>query len=139
MPVNEAIAYSDPGTDLSCQATAAVTGKRFVQVSGAKQIGSQALADDTLGGNILVAHASGAAGVKPLGVSSYDCPSGSKLPVARGFKVMPVEAGAAIAAGAQVQSDGTGRAVAVSTGVPCGICLNAPTAAGQTAIVALAL
>lgn len=140
--VNEAIAYSDPGTDLTCQASAAVVGRRFVAVSGAKQVGSQALATDTLGGNILVAHAG--TGARALGVSSYDAAAGRKVPVMRGHKVVPVEAGAALTAGARVMSDATGRATpfvsaAAEANVDLGVCLNAPTAAGQTAIVALDL
>jgi hypothetical protein len=139
-PVNEAIAYDDPGNDLTCEASGgAVTGKRFVRVVAAKEVGSQALANDTLGGNILANLATGAAGEKPLGVATYDAAIGAKFPCARGHKVFPVEAGAAIAAGAQVQSDGTGRAITLAAGVPCGICLNAPSAAGQTAIVAMDL
>lgn len=142
MPTNEAIAYFDPGDDLTGYASAAVTGRRFVKVTGNKGVGSQALATDASGGNIPVAHATGAAGEKPLGVSSYDQPSTgvtAKLPVIRGHKVVPVEAGAAVAAGAQVQSDGTGRAITLAAGVSCGIILNSPSAAGQIAIVALDL
>lgn len=137
-PLNEAVAYYDPGDDLSCQASgSAVTGKRFVKVVGPKQVASQALANDTLGGNILVAHAG--AGEKALGVSTYDAADGEKVPVARGHKVFPVEAGGAVAAGAEVQSDATGRAITLAAGKSHGICLNAPSAAGQTAIVALNL
>lgn len=139
-PLNEAIAYFDPGNDLTCEASVAITGKRFVKPSGAKQVGSQALANDTLGGSIPVNVATGAAAEKPLGVAAYDqAVVGGKVEVARGHKVFPVEAGAAIAAGAQVQSDGTGRAITLAAGVACGMCLNAPSAAGQTAIVALDL
>ena len=140
-PVNEAIAYFDPGNDLTCYANgAAVTGKRFVRANAAKRVGSQALASDALGGNIPVVHCT--AGQKPLGVSTYDAASGAEVPVARGHKVFPVEAGAAIAAGAEVMSDATGRAItwvsaASEANARCGICLNAPSAAGQTAIVAL--
>jgi hypothetical protein len=140
MPANESIAYSDPGDDLTGKAGAAVIGRRFLKISGNKDVGSQALATDGLGGNIPVIHATGAAAEKPLGVSSYDQPTvGGKIPVMRGHKVVPVEAGAAITAGAQVQSDGTGRAVVLAAGVTCGVVLNSPTAAGQIAIVALDL
>lgn len=142
MPTNEAIAYSDPGNDLSCYATAAVIGRRFVRVSGNKGVSSQALATDGFGGNIPVALATGAAGEKPLGVATYDQPSTgttAKVPVMRGHKVVPVESGAAATAGTQAQSDGTGRAITLAAGVACGIFLNSPTAAGQIAIVALNL
>ena len=140
MPVNEAIAFFDPGDDLNCHASAAVVGHRFVVPTGNKAVGSLALATDTVGGTIPVALATGAAGAKPLGVATYDQPTvGGKLPVMRGHKVVPVESGAAITVGAQVQSDGTGRAITLAAGVPCGIVLNSPTAAGQIAIVALDL
>src|SRR4051794_33245252 len=109
-PLNEAIAYFDPGDDLTGQATAAITGRRFVDVTAAKQAGSQGLSADTFGGSVPVAHAG--AGAKALAVSTYDAAVGAKLPLARGHKVFPVEAGGAIAPGASVMSDATGRAVA---------------------------
>ena len=137
MPNNEAIAYFDPGDDLSAHVEASVTGRRFVAVSDPKQVGSAALANDTLGGNIVVSPAG--AGVRPLGVAAYDASAGYKVPVIRGHKVVPVEAGAAITAGAEVESDATGRAITLATGKSCGIALNSPTAAGQVAIVALDL
>jgi hypothetical protein len=136
-PVNELIAYYDPGDDLSCQAVGAVTGKRFVVVDGDKQVASQALANDTLGGNIPVAVAG--AGARALGVATYDAADGKKVPVVRGHKVVPVEAGAAATAGDECQSDATGRAITLAAGKPLGVFLNSPTAAGQTAIVALDL
>lgn len=140
MPTNEAIAYFDPGDDLTAYASAPITGRRFLRVTGNKQVGSQALGTTADGGNPPVAHATGAAGEKPLGVSTYDQPNiNGKIPVMRGHKVVPVEAGAAAAAGAQVQPDATGRAIALAAGVSCGIYLNSPTAAGQIAIVALDL
>jgi hypothetical protein len=140
MPVNEAIAYFDPGDDLTGQATATIVGRRFIKVSGAKQIGSQALSNDTLGGSILVAHCG--AGQQALAVSTYDCAIGYKLPIVRGHKVMPVEAGAAATAGDSCMSDATGRAItwvsaASDANKELGVFLNTPTAAGQTAIIAL--
>jgi hypothetical protein len=136
-PVNELIAYYDPGDDLSATCDGAVTGKRFVSVSANKEVGSQALANDTLGGNIVVAQSG--AGDRALGVATYDQIDGKKVPVVRGHKVVPVEAGAAANAGDECQSDATGRAIALAAGKPLGVFLNSPTAAGQTAIVALDL
>lgn len=149
MPTTEAVAYSDPGNDLTCYAFSAITGRRFVEVAGVKDVGSQALATTGVGGNIPVKLATGAALKKPLGVSAYDQattgPTG-KVPVLRGKKVVPVEAGAAMTANDQVMSDGTGRAItyaptasAITCPVECGVVLNSPTAAGQTAIVAIDL
>jgi hypothetical protein len=135
VPNNEAIAYFDPGDDLSAQAEATVTGRRFVAISDPKQIGSAALANDTFGGNIVVSLAG--AGAHAIGVATYDATAGQKVPVMRGHKVVPVEAGAAMTAGDAVQSDATGRAILLAAGAKLGIVLNSPTAAGQVAIVAL--
>lgn len=142
MPANIAEAYFDPGDDLNGQATATITGRRFIKVSGAKQIGSQALATDTLGGSVLVAPCG--AGQQAIGVADYDCAIGSKVGIVRGHKVMPVEAGAAATAGDVCMSDATGRAItwvtaAADANKELGVFLNTPTAAGQTAIIALNL
>lgn len=149
MPLNEAIAFDDPGCDLNCHAVSAIIGRRFVQVSGNKLVGSLALSTTADGGTIPVVLATGAAGVKPLGVADYDQPGTgvtAKVSVSRGKKVFPVESGAAMTAGQLVQSDGTGRAItyaptasAITCPVPCGTVLNSPTAAGQISIVALDL
>lgn len=139
-PVNEAIAYYDPGDDISAHCGAAVTGKRFVAISAPKQVASLALSNVTDGGNIVVSPCG--AGGNALGVATYDAPLAGKVPVARGHKVFPVEAGAAMTAGQRVQSDATGRAITWDGTVAskdCGTVLNSPTAAGQTAIVALDL
>lgn len=142
MPANECIAYMDDGNDPTVQAAGAVVGRRFLRVSAAKQIGSQALSTDTLGGNIIVATCG--AGQRAIGVAGYDQVSGGKLPMLRGHKIVPVEAGAAMAAGDQVMSDATGRAItwtsaASEANARLGVVLNAPTAAGQIGIVALDL
>lgn len=143
MPTDEAIAYYDSGEDLSCYANGAeVTGKRFVKVNGVKRVGSQALATDMLGGNIPVGLCT--AGAKAIGVSSYTAATGAQLPVMRGHKVVPVESGAALTAGNKVMSDSTGRAIPWVTAASeanddLGVVLNSPTAASQTAIVALDL
>lgn len=142
MPANIAEAYYDPGDDLNGQTTATITGRRFIKVSGAKQIGSQALATDTLGGSILVAPCG--AGQRAIGVADYDSAVDSKVGIVRGKKVFPVEAGAAMTAGQEVMSDATGRAItwvsaASEANKALGVVLNSPTAAGQTAIVALDL
>src|SRR3954463_2426258 len=109
MPTTEAIAYFDPGDDLNGQATATITGRRFIKVSGAKQIGSQALSNDTLGGSILVAPCG--AGQRAIGVADYDCATNYKVGIVRGKKVFPVETGAAMTAGDRVMSDPVGRAI----------------------------
>ena len=139
---NDCIAFYDEGVDISCQATATVTGRRFVDVSGAKQVASEALASTSVGGNVLAAHCG--AGGRAFGVSSYDCASGSKFYALRGSKVVPVESGAAVTAGAQVMSDSVGRAITWTSAASeannkLGKALNTTTAAGQTVLVALSL
>lgn len=141
-PVNESIAVYDPGDDLTCHCEAAVTGRRFVAVSDPKQAGSEGLAANTLGGNVVVSPCG--AGGRALGVASYDAAIGAKVPVMRGHKVVVVEAGAAAVAGNPVMSDATGRAIPWVTAAgeankECGVFLNSPSGAGQVAIVALDL
>lgn len=54
--------------------------------------------------------------------------------------IAKVVAGAAITRGAFVYTDTTGRAIAVGTGMKtCGICRNAPSAAGEMAEIELML
>lgn len=143
MPTNEAIAYYDSGEDLSCYANGApVTGKRFAIINGVKRVASQALATDALGGNIPIGICT--AGARPIGVITYDAATSERVPVMRGHKVVPVESGAALTAGQSVMSDATGRAItwtsaASEANFRCGVVLNSPTAAAQTAIVALDL
>lgn len=95
---NDAITYYEPGATITGHATAAVTGKRFVNISG-----------NRVGGNIAVAPA--AAGANVFGVAGWDAAAGEKVTVIRENAVVPVTAAAAIAAGASVTSDATGQAV----------------------------
>lgn len=137
---NQAIAYYDPGTDITALVESAVTGMRFVKISDPKKVASQALSTTADGGNIVVSPCG--AGEKAFGVASYDSPAADWVPVMRGHKVVPVTAGAAMTAGDQVMSDATGRAITWVTAASeansrLGVVLNSPTAAGQTAIVAL--
>ena len=89
-------------------ATAALQGQRFVGFDGGPAGNGAAV----LG----TANAAYAAG-EQAGVNTH----GSLL----------VEAGAAIAQGAQVQSDAQGRAIALDTGVPAGRARDAATLAGE--------
>ena len=71
-----------------------------------------------------------AAGVKALGVVEADTENGGVAP-ANVLGVILVEAGAAIAAGAEVESDANGRAVTKTTGVGFGVARDAASAAGE--------
>ena len=110
MPVNESIAVYDPGNDISCHCEGTVRGKRFVVVSDPKQVASQALATDVLGGNVVVSEVT-VAGALAFGVATYDAAATTKVPVMRGHKVVVMTAGAGVTAGASIQSDSQGRAI----------------------------
>lgn len=71
-----------------------------------------------------------AVGVKALGVVDADTALGSVAP-ANLLGVILVEAGAAIAAGAEVQSDASGKAITKVAGVGNGFAWDAATAAGD--------
>lgn len=125
MATNECIPFKEPGGDVTAQASAGVTGKRFLAITGNLQ------AD----GSITVAHAG--AGVRVVGVSKYDAASGAKVGVIRGSKmVVPVTAGANISAGAEVESDAQGRAIPLASGKAAGYVETAATS-GQDARVCL--
>lgn len=104
MATNTAVPFWDEGNTITCHASAAITGKRFVAISGAR-----------VEGNPRVAHAASAVAVKSFGVSGYDAVSGGKVSVytAPGI-VMPVTAAVAITAGQPVYSDATGQATNVA-------------------------
>lgn len=114
MPANECIPWYEVADRLTGQATAAVTGKRFVVPSATRASGplipataQVGASDPTDGGNIKVAHA--AAGGAALGVSSWDAAIGEKVTViCEG--VVPVTADGAIAAGDPIVVGATGKA-----------------------------
>ncbi len=70
------------------------------------------------------------AGERALGVPSTDFDAGEQASVATHGEIL-VEAGAAIAVGAEVESDASGRAVTKTTGVAFGVARDAAAAAGD--------
>ena len=70
------------------------------------------------------------AGERVLGVPTTDFSAGEQASVATHGEVL-VEAGAAIAAGAEVESDANGHAVTKTTGVGFGVARDAASAAGD--------
>lgn len=128
MPLNECIPWYEDGDRVTAEATAAVTGKRFVNASanrlsgpmipGTPQIGAS---DPVDGGNIRAAHAAAAGAA--IGVSSWDAAIGEKFDVlAEG--ILPVTAGAAIAAGQRVEVGANGTAVPLAAGVAVGVAVD---------------
>jgi hypothetical protein len=101
---NDLIPFKEPADRVTCTATAAVTGKRFVAISGDRQ------ADGTY------SVAPAGAGAKVFGVAAFDAAAGRKVTVIAvdSSHIVPVTAGAALAANASVASDAAGAAVAVA-------------------------
>lgn len=110
---NEAVGIYEPGRDITGRASATVTGKRFLKISGNRS-----------GGNIAVAPAD--AGGRACGVAKYDAASGEIVGVARGnSRVIQVTADGAIAAFAEVEVGTAGKAKTVGTGAKVGYALTA--------------
>lgn len=111
-----------PGQDVTAVATADLTARRFIAISG-----------DRSGGNIAVAPAG--AGVRVFGVAAEDAATGELVHVARGG-VVKVRAAGAIAAGVEVQAAAGGAAATKSTGIAVGIAVTG-AADGADAEIAL--
>lgn len=132
---NECIPFYEDGDELTVQADAALTGKRFVEISANKDPASFALAADAVGGNFHVNYPS--AGGLVFGVTMRDVASGAKVGVWRGKgMIIPVTAGASVARGDELQVDTTGRVITATTGVKVGRALTAATV-GNDAMVTL--
>lgn len=71
-----------------------------------------------------------AAGAKALAVAEYSSDAGNMAP-GNVLGVILVEAGAAVAAGAEVQSDASGKAITKAAGIGNGFALDAATADGD--------
>ena len=111
-----------PGSDVTGEATGAVTARKFVKISGNR----------TPAGNLAIAQA--AAGDRALGVAADDATAGQLVRVARGGVVKVVAAGA-IAAGAAVQVGAGGAVSTAGAGVVVGF---AVTGAADAAIAEIA-
>ncbi|NKT24520.1 DUF2190 family protein [Rhodococcus hoagii] len=121
---NENTGVYEPGTDISGRASTAVTGKRFLKISGNRS-----------GGNIAVAHADAAGRV--CGVSGRDAAVGELVDVKRGKdRVTFVTAGGAIAAFEEVEVGANGQAVKKASGVAVGYAVTA-AASGTDAEISL--
>jgi hypothetical protein len=136
----EVVATYDAGVDITCEASGAIVGGRFVGVPAARNAGGPGGISDTGDGNLIVSQTIGSAGAPVFGVAAHDAANGRKVDVMRYPKVVPVECSAAISIGQQVQTGTDGRAALFAAGagkVAAGIALSATTAAGQFCQVAL--
>lgn len=123
MAANECIPFYEPGGRITGHAEAALSGKRFVRISGNRQSGP-GLALTAQGGNYPV-NAPTAAG-RVFGVTSHDVAAGGKVTViSTPGTVLPVTAAAAIAAFEEVQVDALGRVIPLAGGVSVGVALTA--------------
>src|SRR5213079_1882810 len=91
----EAIAYYDPGADITCQHTAGVAGGRCVSYPVARNVGGPSGISD-LGDGV-------------LGVTSHDVAAGGKVNIMRAPKVVPIECSGNVAIGAFVSTGTDGR------------------------------
>ena len=111
-----------PGANITAEATAPVTARRFVKISGNR----------TAAGSLAVSPA--AAGDRAFGVAAEDAATGQLVRVARGGVVKVIAAGA-IAAGASVQVGAGGAAATAAAGVVVGF---AVTGAADGAVAEIA-
>ncbi|QHB37848.1 hypothetical protein SEA_OPIE_5 [Gordonia phage Opie] len=119
---NENVAVYEPGQDISGRASAAVTGKRFLKISGNRS-----------SGNVAVAHAD--AGGRICGVSGRDAASGELVRVMRGSgRVVFVTAAANLAAFQEVEVGTNGQAIVKASGVAVGYAVTAATSGGDAEI-----
>lgn len=124
---NECIPLQEFGP-ITARATAAVTGKRFVDISGAANVATGVLPG--------VAHATAAG--KSFGVSARDAASGTNLQVEhRPGSIVPVTCSAAITAGAEVEVATGGKAVTKTSGVARGLAITTTSAADTDVFVVL--
>jgi hypothetical protein len=134
----EAIAYYDPGADITCQHTAGAPGGRFVSYPVARNAGGPSGISDTGDGLLVVT--TPAANAMVFGVTSNDVAAGGRVDIMRPPKVVAVESGGAassIAVGDYISTDNTGKAV--KSGAAAGAAGRALTVGGAGTWVAVEL
>lgn len=123
MPNNECIEFYPEARNITCRANGAVTGKRFVKVSGNRE-------------SDLIDVATCTAAAKAFGVAGYDAADNEIVPVKRGPAVVPVKCAANLTAGVEVESDASGQAIVLASGKALGIAVTGATS-GDDAQIAL--
>lgn len=141
-PSNYCTPFYRPGADITAVATAAVTGKRCVKISGNRQAspglaGSSATTVGT--GNVSVAHAD--AGGRIFGVTKYDAAptdvNAGQVGIIRGpGNVVPITCTANITAFQEVEVTTDGQVGPLAAGVAIGYALTA-AASGTDAQISL--
>lgn len=125
---DDLIPFKEDANRVTCTASAAVTGKRFVAISG----------DRNADGTYTVAPAG--AGAKVFGVAAWSAPAGARVTVVvvESGHIVPVKAAAALAANDSVTPDATGQAAVAGAGARAAGIVLTGAAAGADAQVLLA-
>lgn len=104
--------FWDEGDTLTCHAEVAVTGCRFVSISGPRVDGNPQVSPT-------------AAGAEAFGVASRDKLAGEKVMVHRAATIVaPIEAGAVLAAGDKVEAGAGGVAIVLAAGKQLGVAMD---------------
>lgn len=127
----EAIAFYDPGADITCEHTAGAQGGLGVSWPTARNTGGPAGISDTGDGILVVTNP--AAKAQIFGVTSHDVAAGRKVNIMRAPKVVPMQCAAAVALGDNVATDATGKAIKSVTG---DIVIGKAVMAGSTTVMA---
>jgi hypothetical protein len=109
MPANECIPYYDPADDVTGYCTAAVVGKRFLDISAGLSTT-----------DALISVATATAKGKAIGVAARDQAEKGRVLVRRGPKVVPVTASGTIEPGDEVQVATGGKAIKLTDGIAVG-------------------
>jgi hypothetical protein len=143
---NDCIKFKEEGDHITCKADgAAVVGKTFVDISGAKTStlltsgqGSGLVSDASSDkSNVYKAKTiAGSAGKRCLGVAAFDAASGALFTVIR-EGIVPITCAASITAGVEVEIDAAGKVIPLNMGVAVGKAMNTQTTVGGDAEILL--
>jgi hypothetical protein len=127
---NDLIPFKLPGDEVTGVATAAITGKKCVQITAAKPAGySGTLAATADVGHLYQVGHPGAggralgAGKRIFGVAKWDAPVGGKVGIAKGG-IVPITCSGAILAGSEVEVAADGSVIVLASGIAIGLALN---------------
>lgn len=136
---NECIPTKTPALTITAKVGAtAIIGKRFCKVSANRTGGSinvasigdprSVLSSDVE--NLYVVIPCSVSGEAAIGVAKYDQAIGGEVGIYKvgAGHILPITAGATIAAGAEVQTDATGKAITLASGKALGYAMDGGTA-----------
>lgn len=138
---NAILPLFDDGEDITAAVTGAIASGKFVKI-GATMQGGPLLDLSTptsplTKGNLIVVSAC-VAGDKAFGVTKWDTAAADDVVgLFTGTQLVPMLSGAAITAGAEVQSDANGLPITLAAGKANGIAVNTVGAGGATVWIKL--